>query len=506
MVESMGIIIRHGGSFGVLALLLFPVFFFIFKSSFLSIPSSSQWIEVLFSTTCLAGLSAILSVFLGIIGALGLSATSHHKYSWGLELFCLLPALLPPLVSILSWLNVSEFFFHFPFSFSAVLITHVLMSVGLVSVFFSRLFCRQIGQLSTWAYLHSLSRWALLKKLLFFELKQDLILIFLVIFAFCFTSFSVPLLVGGVSGQTLEVFIAEKLKQPSTWSEALFLFAIETGFIFLFFSFLLYKQKNLRVLTRDISHKLYLLPYFPFIVFPLLPSLFIFLGLGGPWKNFLFTGGGEIIWEEFLGIKQLVFTAWIRTLFVGIGTGISVFLLFSVVVYFLRDLFLRKFLLAYTGSSAAFMGFAFLLLGSESPFEVWFKWCLGLSLLFLPTLYRLMGESVLMRLKNQIDLVDLMGASRNFSFFKIIWPQCIPTGLFLSGIAAFWACGDFAYSSIVAGDQVHLALLIQDVFSLYRFELATILNWLLILTGLICFYLFARVGFVLHQKSYLQTR
>jgi len=173
------------------------------------------------------------------------------------------------------------------------------------------------------------------------------------------------------------------------------------------------------------------------------------------------------------------------------------------VAFCLRDLYLRRFLIAYSGSSTAFMGFAFLLIGSDSSMEVWLKWSVGLSLLFLPAVYRLMGESVLRRLKNQVQLVDLMGADRRTGFIKVIWPQCAGSFFLLSGVAAFWACVDFAYSSLVAGDQLHLALLIQDLFASYRFELATALTWILVLSGVFCFSLFAGVAFVLYKKSHL---
>ena len=195
-----------------------------------------------------------------------------------------------------------------------------------------------------------------------------------------------------------------------------------------------------------------------------------------------------------------------RTLLVGTGTGIFVFVWLSVVAFCLRDLFLRRFLVAYYGSSVAFMGFAFLLIGSDGPLELWFKGSLGLSLLFLPPVWRLMGESLSRRLGNQIQLADLMGAGRKMSFSKIVFPQSVNVFLFLSGVSAFWASGDFAYSSIVAGEEAHLALLIQDLFSSYRFELATALTWLLIFTGMCCFSLFVGVSFVFYKKFNLPAR
>ena len=479
----------------LMSLVLFPIFVFLFKISLLRFPRSSRWIEILLSTLLQAGLSAFLSVLLGIFGALGLCFVFPKCIKrGGVELFCLLPALLPPLVPVLAWVNVSEFFMHFPFSFFSLLAVHVLMNVGLVSVFFSRLFCSQMGDLSAWAFLHGMTRRSFLKKILFFEMQKDIILIFLLVFSFCFTSFSVPLLVGGVSGQTLEVFIAEKLKDPSSWPEAMALFLVETIFIFILFSLLYGRvEKNVQIKNKK---RLYLLPSLPFVVLPVLPALLIFFGLGDVFSS-------KTVWQDLSVIKVDIILAGIQTVLVGIGTGVCVLFLLAGVAFCLRDLYLRRFLIAYSGSSTAFMGFAFLLIGSDSSMEVWLKWSVGLSLLFLPAVYRLMGESVLRRLKNQVKLVDLMGADKKTGFVKIIWPQCAGPFFFLSGVAAFWACGDFAYSSIVVGDQWNLALLIQDLFASYRFELATVLTWILILSGVFCFSLFAGVAFVLYKKSYL---
>ncbi len=493
----MIVLLRKFSIGGVLlvALVLFPIFVFLFKIPLLRFPSSFYWFEVLLSTLLQAGLSAFFSVLFGIFGALGLCCV-FPKYvkRGGVELFCLLPALLPPLVPVLAWVNVSEFFMHFPFSFSAVLVVHVLMNVGLVSVFFSRLFCTQTGDLSSWAFLHGVTRWSFLRKILFFEMRKDIVLIFLLVFSFCFTSFSIPLLVGGASGQTLEVFIAEQLKNPFTWPEAMALFLIETIFIFMLFS-LLYGRGEKNVQIKD-KKKLYLLPSLPFVVLPLLPTLLIFFGLADVFSS-------KTIWHDLSIIKLSVAIAGVQTVLMSVGAGVFVLFLLSAVAFCLRDLFLRRFLVAYSGASAAFMGFAFLLIGSDGPIEVLLKWSLGLSFLFLPALYRLMGESLLRRLKNQIQLADLMGAGKVMSFFKITWPQCASTFFFLSGIAAFWACGDFAYSSIVGGELGHLAMLIQDLFASYRFELATVLTWILIFIGMFCFSLFAGVAFVLRKKSYL---
>ncbi len=477
-------------AFLLIIFLLLPVCIFFSNILLLELPKTNAWLDVFFTTIFQATLSAFFALVFGIFGAMGLCAFSQHKKRKFLELTIMLPALLPPLVCVLAWVNVSEIFFRFPFSFASVLVIHVLMNLGLVSVFLSRLFIIQAGGMSSWALIHGVSKWRFFNQVLFFELRKDLLLIFLLIFSLCFTSFSVPLLVGGVSGQTIEVFIAESLKDPATWPQAIALFGIETIFLFIFFLSLYSQEKN-QIFS---SKKMELLSSPLALMIPLLPTFLLLVGLFDP--SFL----SFEVRKDLLTVLPILFSATLHTLFLALGTGFGVLFLLFVTAFCCRELFFRKFLISYASSPVAFMGFAFLLLDADTLIGVWFKWVMGLSLLFLPTLYRLFGESVIQRLKNQILALDLMGASWKMSFQKVIWPQCLPFFLFLSGIAAFWACGDFAYSSIVSSGEFHLALLIQDFFASHRFGLATALIWLLLIIGILCFSFFAGWAFVLYKK------
>ena len=64
-------------SFFLVALVLFPIFVFLFKIPFLRIPPLFEWVKVLLSTLLQAGLSAFFSVLFGIFGSLGLCAFSN---------------------------------------------------------------------------------------------------------------------------------------------------------------------------------------------------------------------------------------------------------------------------------------------------------------------------------------------------------------------------------------------------------------------------------------------
>ena len=481
MEVKTGIWKSHVLSIGLISLILCPVLLFFFQILALKWPSN-DYLVVLKVTVLQAFISAVCSILLGILGAMGLFAFAKSSYLRFIEIIIILPAILPPLVSILAWMQVVEYFSRMSFGIMPIIISHVGINIGLVSVVLFRLLSHALGGISAWAFLHGATRLDLIRKCLWYELKSHVVLVFILVFSFCFTSFSVPLLVGGSNAQILEVFIAESLKHPSLWPEALTVFGIEAAILLLFFC-ILYRQNSkwIDMPTKELK-KIYLLPLRVGISVPALPALLLLWGLIG---GISLTGI-----KALLPIAGPVLTAWVKTVLVGIGTGGMVLFLLCWIAFCLRSFFLRKFLITYVVSTQAFMGFCFLWVGLDSDVWVWFKWCAGLSLIFLPTLYRLMGESAILAIRREVHIADLMGADFWHSFIKIILPHLKTSFFFLAGVAAFWAVGDFAYSSIVSFSEQHLALLIQDVIASYRLELANILIWILLITGGFCFAFF----------------
>jgi ABC-type spermidine/putrescine transport system permease subunit II len=94
-----------------------------------------------------------------------------------------------------------------------------------------------------------------------------------------------------------------------------------------------------------------------------------------------------------------------------------------------------------------------------------------------------------------------MGASPALIFSKIIFPQVLPSILFLSGLGAFWTIGDFAMTQIIYGKDVTLALYIQSLVGSYRLEQANLLMFLLLFLGFMVFILFKEMRHVVSQKN-----
>jgi thiamine transport system permease protein len=70
----------------------------------------------------------------------------------------------------------------------------------------------------------------------------------------------------------------------------------------------------------------------------------------------------------------------------------------------------------------------------------------------------------------------------------------------IGALAALWASGDFALSSLVAYQDLTVAMLVDELMSSYRLELATWLMAPMLLAGFGCGALFLGAGYVTSRK------
>ena len=448
----------------------FPFLIFLFKVRHFDLPELSTIISCLSFTFTQAGLSVLVSWAFAVPAALGLLFFFKKPIYSVLEWTYLIPLFLPPLVIAGGIMNILEYFFKPSFGLSVLVLGHSLTYAGGMAVILSRLLMAKTSGYCEWAVVHGASRLRLIPTLLRFVLKRDLILISLTIFCFCLTSFSLPLLLGGVQNKTLEVLIYEYLKNPQEWPIALGLLSIEILFIFILSFFILKPRSFLNSLKP--------LPYIhdpKWIFFGLTPVIFIFTGL---FEGLFFI-------PEILKLKGF-FTNVLSTLFLSFSVGIGVILFLVLISLGYSTSYLKKFLMGYGTPSIVLTGFAFLIFAHDF---VYFSWIFGLIILFLPALYRWAGESFLSGLEKQIQTAQTLGANMKMIFQKIIWPQSVHPFCLLGGIAGFWACGDFAYTMITAQGETHLALLAQQLLGRYRTEQGLAVIWIMLFLGSSCFFI-----------------
>lgn len=469
--------------------LLFPLAVFLFQSHGFQIPKGVSWISTIGFTLFQSVVATIFVLIMSSLGALGLLYFYPKKYYILLKTFVILPALIPPLVLVISLVHFFDFFMPFPFGLTMLILTQILTYTGLCSIALTSTLIRSISHVSEWALVHGIRPFYFFITCLKTFLKKDLITLGVLVFSGAFTSLSLPLLVSGNSHFSLEFFIYEKLKQPNMWGQASFLICLQMIFIFLIclkaFSF---SSSSL----KSIPKKIHLLKKPNFIFFSIWPSCLILCGL-------LFASPFKIM--ELFEFKSLFISASLTSFLISVGVGFSVFLGMTALFFSYKSKKIRKVIVGYINPSVTLLGFSFLIFFPDG--WVYLKWILGLSLLFFPIIYRFRGEVILEKLEGQAMVAELFGASRFMIFKCILWPQARSFFFLCSGITAFWACGDFAYSLIVSEGKWNLALVVYDLFSSYRIDLALAGSLVLILVSILVFLFWLGVDFVFNKKSFL---
>ena len=456
----------------------FPLWVFLWKVQSLSFPESGKVFFMFSSTLLQALLSVLLSWLMAMPATFWLLKNTHHRFYSLLEWILLLPVLLPSIVVASGLMNVLGIFNQSVFGFHAVVFGHAVTYSGAMAVVLARLVAVKCHGWCEWAWVHHIGTYRLFFTLCRSVIKKDIQLISLTVFCFCFTSFSIPVLMGSHQWSTLEVFIYEYLKNPQQWPMALALLLIELVFIFILSLFISQSFSSLKRLKS--------VPYLGSqkgLLIGILPVGLVLMGLA------------EGLWylPEIFTL-DLITSYILSTLFLSMGVGMGTLLLLTALSLLSSYRYLRVFLIGYGTPSVMLTGWAFLIFFDE---KVYFSWILGLTILFLPALYRWAGESFLSSLHRQIQVAQTLGVSLWHTFKKIIWPQCVKPFCFLSAVAGFWASGEFAFTMVTSSGEFHLAILAQQLMSQYRFEQGLAVVWLLLLIGSLSFIFFGLLSYLL---------
>jgi thiamine transport system permease protein len=476
----------------LLLYLVFPFLFLLFHFRITNWPEARELAWAFKNSMLQAFFSAFFSLLLGLWVAFGLICFNggfRRHYRSLLEVLCLLPNFLPPLFILLSLLNFID---PFPMGIIGITIAHTLINFGLVAVMLASTIENKIGNLAELAYVEGASRWQFLKQAFWPILKHDMLLLFLFVFAVCFGSFAIPLIVGGGRGTTMEVLIYEKIRLSSNWSEAVVLAAFQSLFIFTVSFF----AKRGGALSTERSANLKILRHFSGVGVLLIIMFFSLLG----YAQGVVEGFRQI--SAFYELQSPLIWNFFGTLAIGMTVGLLSYGSLLVIAYCWPSVWFEKFLAGYVAPSTALCCFAFLILGTNESFWPFIKIPLAFNLLCLASLYRMGWEGVMRGLEKQIDIARTLGAETPQIFKQVILPQISKRAALFAGVAAVWACGDYSVSRILAHRDLTLAMMTETLMSSYRLGLATILSLSLVVCGVICFFLLMGVGRVVSRKSF----
>lgn len=485
----------------ILGLLLLPWIGLLFGLSSGGVLDLSEVLWVLKNSLLQSLGGSLVALFLGLVMSTGLvwvrSSSCSFIYPWlypSIEKLCLVPCVVPSFYVIIAAFQMVE---PFPMGFLGVVFIHALLNAGLCAVLISRNVLGVLARQSQVAWVMGVSRWMHWTRVIFPSLLSPMVKLFLFVFSLTFTSFTVPLLVGGASGTTLEVLIYERLRFDGDWNSA-FLLSIIQVFIILGLSWISGWRERPSSSFGFGAVPLFGSPW-SLIVIIFLNSWIIFSYMGGVIDGF------ERL-AELLEMKETLLGAFVSTLVTTLIVSLGIYVAVMAIVFVGPQTWVTKFLWGYMTPTTTLIGFGLIMLTRHFDlirfqFLEWSRLGIGLWILFFPTLLRWGGFDILHDIERFRQQSFVLGASRSQTFFSVLRPLASQRAGLIAGLGAFWVSGEFALSGILLNSSSTLGIVTEGFISSYRLGLGTLVSLSMIVCGGLGFVFIRGVAGVLGQNS-----
>lgn len=402
-----------------------------------------------------------------------------------------------------SLLNQDEPPVNFVFSMTGVIIIHGFYNFPLAMKTISQVWERLSEDEPNAALLLGASKFRIFKTITFPALLNSIAVSFLLIFLFCFFSFIIILLLGGLALTTLEVelYKAARTKLDMNLAAKIALTEISAALILI----LIYSnlQKKMRVQNENLKgirertsikgfgQKV----FFSFTIFIII--LFLIAPLFSIFLHSTYNVNYTSIFNKFFYFKawkniflsRTFWTALWTSIKIGILTALvsliaSLFFAYITVFYNRRKIYAVPYL--PLAVSSVMLGFGWLLL---KPNGTELILIFAQSSLAWPFAWTQIQTSLLRIPQNIINAAVLLSPDKKTAFFKVIVPLC-KKGIF-SALAFVFAisAGDTSLPIVLNIPRFNnLALLIFDYASSYRFvESSAVAVVLSLITGFVFF-------------------
>lgn len=402
-----------------------------------------------------------------------------------------------------SLLNQDEPPVNFVFSMTGVIIIHGFYNFPLAMKTISQVWERLSEDEPNAALLLGASKFRTFKTITFPALLNSIAVSFLLIFLFCFFSFIIILLFGGLALTTLEVelYKAARTKLDMNLAAKIALTEISAALILiLIYSNLQKKMKvqneNLkgigeRTAIKGFGQKI----FFSFTIFIII--LFLIAPLFSIFLHSTYNVNYTSIFNKFFYFKawkniflsRTFWTALWTSIKIGVLTAIvsliaSLFFAYITVFYNLRKIYAVPYL--PLAVSSVMLGFGWLLLRPNGTELILI---FAQSSLAWPFAWTQIQTSLLRIPQNIINAAILLSPDKKTAFFKVIVPMC-KKGIF-SALAFVFAisAGDASLPIVLNIPRFNnLALLIFDYASSYHFvESSAVAVVLSLITGFVFF-------------------
>lgn len=476
----------------ILVLFCSPILFLFLSGVTPSSPFTDEALSVFGFTIFQAALSAMLAIALGVMGAYGLAAAEIRFGRMNGKLLGAL-AVLPNVAPVLLFLLAVLKFLPMLRGLPGIIVVHALLNIGLVSASVTRLFREKVAGIADLAWVEGTTRLKFAVRVVWPTLRSELATIFAFVFALCFSSLAVPLVLGGSSATTTEVLIWQRIRINGDFASGLGLAFLQLASILVLTFLLRRKTDSVKTPGAQLAQPLLASLWgLPIVLFP--SALLVASMFDRPWV------GAMQFFEQDVLAAELV-RGFLGSAFIALSSGMLVAFLLLKIAYVDPRGAWRKFLLGYVAPSSVITGFSILMIWRETGAATYFKIIFALALITVPAFYRLYWDAALEGLRGQRLVARSLGASAWLTYRRVVLPQLISPVCFIAGLASLWAWGDFAMSRVIAERDITLAMTIQSLMGSYRFDMATFLVWILLFGGAATFFIFEGAGRVFNKKS-----
>lgn len=437
-----------------------------------------------------SALPALLVTVLAFFLSRGLFQLSGKFYEVVQKLL-LLPQILPSIFSILIAFSIWK---PFPLGTVGISFIFTLVYLGFATVFLHAATVEKIGSYGVISEIYGLGRFCFFRKVFFPILKQDLLSCFLMIFVFCFSSFSIPLVAGGGRDTNIEVLVYEKIFINQNWPAAWTIGVLQSLFL-TGMSFLLLKQSH--AVKQEFSYSNYLRSSGGYVALIIYLSIYLggyFLGVfqALPELSKLLSFLGDIGYATLSSLKFLTF-------YIGISLG-----LLYLWLYDFTQNYRLNFANHFIAASTMLVGFAFYLTFPQSKEWDLIKIPFAMSILVFPVLFKSFLEKSVWDLKDQIITARVFGISPNAILWHVVLRRLQTPLMLWFSFLVIWFLSDFAVLRSMGTQTETLGLMTQSFLSGYRLSLAYLMSvyilivWVVVLVGV---YLLKEVLLVAYKKS-----
>lgn len=484
---------QHVLRFSLLVYFLVPYFIFLTYYNFSFKINYSELVWVLKNSIIQSGTAALIVVLLSVPMSQGLFFLPAKAQGF-LKRLLIVPQILPALYSVLIAFSLLN---PFPMGNVGIVFLFVLVNLGFATLLTYASIQEKLGNLAIVSELYSLGRLSFYTKVFFPLIRSDLMINVFIIFVFCLSSFSIPLIAGGGKGTNIEVLIFEKIYIEQNWPGAFALCFIQSGIIFMFSFFIMKNRKaNLDIFSTGQYLKspmglililTYLIIYFGGYALELIQS---FMHI-----DFIFQYAFELVSITLFTTKTLLF---------------YLILNFVLLILWLIDYLnsLRFNLAANLISvSTVLLGFSFYLaLPLSKNYDI-VKIVFAMSILVFPMLFKLFLQKAIEGLRSQIIVAQIYGLTKPVIIFEIILKQ-ISYQLFLwFSFLVIWFVSEYALLRALGVQTPTLGLLTEGFLSSYRLPLSFLMSFYILIYWAVMMSLIyiilrlgSRVSYVVYKK------